>query len=149
MTTCPDEPTHDSSHPPPPRSEVHPAPHPDQVAENARIGRHRSKEALKTAKEALEVGLRIEEAVGHSPDPARAIEGSGLLLAVTTLIRSFEAFRAAQEERDKIAAAEEAQRRALATAQREAEERRGTVVRWIFLALGALGTAFGIYRGFR
>jgi hypothetical protein len=133
---------HKSSRPPPPPS-TRIATHPDQVADDARRGRERSREALATAREALEVGQEIRALIGESPDPARGLPGTpGLLLGICTLHKRLDDMEQRLEERDKIA-------RELATAEAARIEQRGMVARWIFAALSAIGAAFGIWKATR
>jgi hypothetical protein len=135
-------PDHESSRPPPPPQSSRLA-HPDQVAEDARRGRERSREALSVAQEALEVGQSIRALLGESPDPARGLAGvPGLLLGVSRLHARLDALEQRLEERDKIA-------REIAAAEVATLERRGTIARWAVIVLGAIGTGLGIWRGTR
>lgn len=133
--------SHDSSRPPPaPPSRVRPPliSTPEQVAEDAQIGRQRSKEALDTATAALEVGKRIERAIGRSPDPAQGIEGSGMLLGLSRMLARLDAREVGDRESAAIARAESSK-----------AERWRALFGVLVLIIGTAGTIFTMWKGMR
>lgn len=114
----------DESIPPPPGSMGERATPTDQyLLERVNGASRTSKQALRLAEQAHSGITRLEQAFGSSPDPAQGKSGSGMLGVLSDLAGQFR-----QEREDRA----------------KSRKTWSDIAKGVVIALGAVGTAFGI-----